>query len=73
MGDFVGRHHGISGTLYVLNDTALLVREFTYDGTGPDAFFWAGDKGDSPSEVGHILPYPFRGVFCDRVVSCSFL
>ncbi len=42
----------------------LLIKEFTYDGAGPDAFFWTGTSG-SPSEVGTILPYPFNGKFYD--------
>ena len=37
-------------------------QDFEYDGAGPDAFFWVGTEG-SPSAVGTILPYPFKGKF----------
>ena len=42
IGPLVNLHHGVGGVVYALNQTALLVKDFTYDGGGPDAFFWAG-------------------------------
>lgn len=54
--------HDISGTVYAINEKTLVVKGFTYDGTGPDAFFWVGTEG-SPSRNGIILPYPFEGKF----------
>ncbi len=42
LGTFTGYHHGVSGSVYALNETALVIKNFTYDGQGPDAFFWAG-------------------------------
>ena len=65
VGDFVNFFHGISGSLYVLNQSSLLVKDFQYDGAGPDAFFWAGTESDEPDENGMILPYPFEGRFYD--------
>ena len=64
IGDFVNHHHGIAGTVYAKDEKTLVVKGFTYDGAGPDAFFWAGTQG-SPSGVGEILPYPFEGKFYD--------
>ena len=62
VGDFTNHAHGIGGTVYILDEKTLLVKGFTYDGAGPDAFFWVGTQG-SPSSVGTILPYPFEGKF----------
>ena len=40
----------------------IRLENFFYDGTGPAAYFWAGSTG-SPDQNGHILPYPFTGIF----------
>jgi len=61
-GEFTNYAHGIGGSVYALDEKTLLIKGFTYDGSGPDAFFWAGTQG-SPSSVGTILPYPFDGKF----------
>ena len=61
-GEFTNYAHGISGSVYAIDEKTLLIKGFTYDGAGPDAFFWAGTQG-SPSRVGTILPYPFEGKF----------
>ena len=63
LGKFTEFHHGIAGTVYALNQSSLFVKDFQYDGAGPDAFFWAGTDSDKPSEDGVILPYPFEGKF----------
>merc|ERR1712241_1088934 len=62
VGEFNNRAHGIGGTVYAVDEKTLLIKGFTYDGAGPDAFFWAGTQG-YPSGVGTILPYPFEGKF----------
>merc|ERR1711953_1152614 len=62
VGEFNNRAHGIGGTVYAVDEKTLLIKGFTYDGAGPDAFFWVGTQG-SPSSVGTILPYPFEGKF----------
>jgi hypothetical protein len=62
VGDFTNHAHGIGGSVYLIDSKTLLLKGFTYDGAGPDAFFWAGTQG-SPSSVGTILPYPFEGKF----------
>ena len=62
VGDFKNHAHGIGGTVYAVDEKTLLIKGFTYDGAGPDAFFWAGTQG-SPSGIGTILPYPFKGKF----------
>jgi len=63
IGDFQNHFHDIDGALYALNETALFIKNFKYDGGGPDAFFWAGTEGNRPSGAGGvILPYPYEGV-----------
>ena len=32
----------VSGELWALDDKTLKVKNFNYDGAGPDAFFWVG-------------------------------
>ena len=62
VGEIDNKAHGIGGTVYIAGERILLVKNFTYDGTGPDAFFLAGTDG-SPSGKGTILPHPFNGTF----------
>ena len=63
VGEFKNLQHGIGGTIYKVDDHKLLIKEFTYDGKGPDAFFWAGTDGKPSSTGGTILPYPFENKF----------
>lgn len=63
-GDFQNYVHGIAGEVFVKDEKTLVIKGFTYDGAGPDAFFWAGTS-EAPSTVGTILPYPFKGEFYD--------
>ena len=62
VGEFTNSQHGVGGRVYLIDEKTLLIKGFTYDGGGPDAFFWAGTEG-SPSSVGNLLPYPFEGKF----------
>merc|ERR1719281_1903895 len=68
VGDLPTLHHGVSGTVIVVNQTNLLIKNFAYDGTAPDAFFWVGTEGTPGSlEEGPtwdhtaILAHPFTG------------
>ena len=71
VGDLSTLHHDVSGTVLVVNATNLLIKNFTYDGTAPDAFFWVGTEGSPGSVVeasdgatwDHtaILAHPFTG------------
>ena len=43
--------------VYAVDERHLFIRNFRYDGTGPDAYFWVG--GDArPSPKGRVVPYP---------------
>ena len=64
VGAFQNKAHGIGGEVFMKDQKTLVIKGFTYDGAGPDAFFWAGTS-QAPSSVGTILPYPFEGKFYD--------
>ncbi|KAG1701742.1 Protein Skeletor, isoforms B/C [Nymphon striatum] len=42
IGSFKNLVHGIAGDIYALDNKRLFIKGFSYDGTGPDAFFWGG-------------------------------
>jgi hypothetical protein len=42
--------HLDNGTVYMLSDSTLLIKNLVYDGEGPDAFFLAGTEGARPSD-----------------------
>ena len=44
LGRLEARHHGVDGKVYALGKRRIRIRDFTYDGAGPDAFFWAGES-----------------------------
>ena len=62
VGSFRNLQHGVEGQVYAKDEKTIVIKNFGYDGSGPDAFFWAGKSG-RPSGVGTILPYPFEGKF----------
>ncbi|OXU29814.1 hypothetical protein TSAR_013407 [Trichomalopsis sarcophagae] len=35
-------HHGVSGEVYAVDARTLFIKDFTYDGEGPAAYFYAG-------------------------------
>ncbi|CAK9799996.1 Protein Skeletor, isoforms B/C [Anthophora plagiata] len=49
--------HRINGEVYVVDDTMIFIKGFSYDGTGPDAYFWVGNS-TKPDPQGNIVPYP---------------
>jgi len=58
------KDHGISGEVFVKDEKTLVIKGFSYDGTGPDPFFWAGKSGkpdtvDTADTV--IITYPSDG------------
>ncbi|KAL0103122.1 hypothetical protein PUN28_017449 [Cardiocondyla obscurior] len=44
-------HHGVSGEVYAVDARTLFIKDFTYDGEGPAAFFYAGNS-KSPGNNG---------------------
>ena len=68
VGEFINTLHGVSGTVYYVDQHTFLIKGFKYDGTGPDAFFLAGTEAPlskATSKAGTILPYPFNDKFYD--------
>lgn len=47
--------HQVTGDVYVIDEYTFLIKGFTYDGLGQDAFFWAGATV-RPSNIGFIVP-----------------
>lgn len=57
IGPLVQFAHGIAGIAYAVDESTIFIKGFSYDGTGPDAFFWVGNS-PRPSPEGTIIPYP---------------
>jgi len=57
LGELTTKAHGVGGSLYAKDEHTLVVKNFKYDGQGPDAFFWVGKEG-VPSPNGILVPYP---------------
>lgn len=55
IGKLESHHHDASGEVYAVDESTLFIRHFTYDGTGPDAYFWAGNS-PRPDPSGFIIP-----------------
>lgn len=55
IGKLETHHHDASGEVYAIDESSVFVRGFTYDGTGPDAYFWAGSTS-RPDASGFIIP-----------------
>ncbi|KAF5269717.1 hypothetical protein FQA39_LY08640 [Lamprigera yunnana] len=58
LGKFIGKlselHHGVSGEVYAIDVRTLHLKDFTYDGQGPAAYFYAGNSR-SPGNGGFRL------------------
>ena len=63
VGSLASYAKGVSGDVYKKEaKNMLVVNNFKYDGSAPDAFFIVGTSA-KPSSDGTILPYPFDGTF----------
>jgi len=51
IGSLVDRFHGVSGEVYAVDSRTIFIKGFSYDGQGPDAYFYAGDQ-DTPTSEG---------------------
>lgn len=49
--------HNIRGTAYAVDESTIFIKNFCYDGRGPDAYFWVGHS-PRPSPEGILIPYP---------------
>ena len=50
--------------VYAVDDQNLFIRNFWYDGTGPDAYFWVGNTR-IPTPKGWVVPYPPVDLYSD--------
>ena len=57
VGQFTTKQHGVTGSIYEVDDNTIKIKNFNYDGTGPDAFFYVGTSGQ-PSSSGVHIKYP---------------
>lgn len=55
IGQLEATTHGVSGTVHAARDNAIVLEDFSYDGSGPDAFFMVGNS-NAPSDKGTVLP-----------------
>ncbi|KAI5693637.1 hypothetical protein M8J75_002858 [Diaphorina citri] len=54
IGALRGYHHSVQGEVYAVDARTLHIRDFTYDGQGPAAYFWAGSSSQ-PDASGFAL------------------
>jgi hypothetical protein len=62
IGELKTKQHGVRGKVFAVDEKTFLVKNFQYDGAGPDAFFWVGTS-EAPGNEGYILAHPFKGKF----------
>ncbi|KAG8175030.1 hypothetical protein JTE90_003214 [Oedothorax gibbosus] len=55
IGNFKTNAHDVRGTVYIANENTIFIKDFEYDGQGPDAHFW-GDVMEQPTRNGFIIP-----------------
>uniref|UniRef100_A0A8D8T4B4 Protein Skeletor, isoforms D/E n=1 Tax=Cacopsylla melanoneura TaxID=428564 RepID=A0A8D8T4B4_9HEMI len=54
IGPLKGYHHSVQGEVYAVDARTLHIKDFTYDGQGPAAFFWVGSSSQ-PDASGYAL------------------
>ncbi|KAL7307222.1 hypothetical protein TKK_0000944 [Trichogramma kaykai] len=57
VGSFTSFAHALSGDVYVVDEYTLFVKNFSYDGTAPNAVFWVGNSS-MPMPDGTPISYP---------------
>jgi len=65
IGELSTKQYEVAGTLYAVDEETLLIKDFNYNGEGPDAFFYIGTKDKQPSSRGEIIRYPQEQDKCD--------
>ena len=53
IGELEETNHGVSGAVYSRGDVTLVLKDFHYDGSGPDALFFVGTDGQ-PIQSGKV-------------------
>lgn len=57
IGNLTTYAHDIRGDVYVIDESTLFLKNFSYDGGAPTAYFWVGSS-NVPSPEGIPVPYP---------------
>ncbi|RWS28866.1 protein Skeletor: isoforms D/E-like protein, partial [Leptotrombidium deliense] len=47
--------HGVTGDVFIVDESTIFIKNFNYDGLGPDAYFWSGYT-PKPEQNGFIIP-----------------
>lgn len=53
-GKFANRFHDVEGDVYAVDSRTIFIKGFSYDGQGPDAYFYAGTTA-KPSGEGFLI------------------
>jgi len=67
LGSFITKAHQVSGDVYLLSEKVLEIRDYTYDGQGPAAFFWA-DTAAQPTNGGRVISDGSPGMGCAMTI-----
>ena len=57
LGDLSTFAYEVAGEVFIKDDHTLFIKDFVYNGNGPDAFFYVGTTG-TPNGNGVHLMYP---------------
>jgi len=49
LGDIQTKAHAAGGEVWMVDENTIMLKNFNYDGQGPDAFFWVGTEGTPSS------------------------
>jgi len=55
LGKLNSYHHQVAGEVFAVDEETLLIKNFIYDGNGPDTYFWAGSSNRAGPQ-GFIVP-----------------
>lgn len=56
IGELSTDDHGVSGTLFAVDDRTLRIENFSYDGQGPAGVFWLNSNPEATDD-GRVLPF----------------
>jgi len=60
--------HQTSGDVYIKDEKTIVIKNFKYDGKGPDAFFYVGSRLPVGAKTGVMVPYPTGGADKDTAL-----
>lgn len=72
LGHLSSLHHGVSGEVFAVDARTLHIRDFTYDGEGPAAYFYVGDT-KTPSGPGGVRLNDEKGSWVPIIIIITLL